>query len=407
MTITLSVGDVKQWHVMPSMCTTRTIRAAMFLLPFAVTSAMMLGADTADGMTGSLIGVILISMVSGLLLGFTGATHLLEFLRRRGAFGTIRLDGMRLHVGRSGDSIEINSKLEAEVRKESITLERHVFNPRSGRHGRLHKALPLDVSVFAARLSQDRSTCTLFCDHATVVGGGFIARLTSPKVDPYDVDGLNLLPLPSEPPTGRVMRLRPCDVVEVIRLLQEARGWPDNEATASDASAAGHERDPRKIFASLGKTIVNVTVLAAITLGIIYGLLSHHAGTYSQQIDKLAEQQKDMEARLEPMVGKWVGTRSGFRDGEVVYGWVTGYRVEPPNEYVPELGWQQSYYILVTAFGMAGKPGYLPDTTEPLRSGSEPIRKGMTIRAAVDKVTPADPPPGVEPPPSPEAQAVD
>jgi len=256
-------GD-RQWLAVPSFFAARVIRALFFLAPVTAGGILFLWLTGASNVSRIAIWQVVI-FHAGLVMVLPVATRVLRWLARRGAFGRVRLEGAWLKMGGRDDGIDLVRPFDADIRKTTARIKRSIQS-RLRKYGgwRTHVQ---NVFVMAAALEQNGKRFMLYCDD----GGG--------RKEPYDLSGLAVRPLPLLPPAGKVIRMRPCDLVEVIRTLQAAEGWSGNQAVGASGDHEGSgPTDPRAPFAKLARTILAVVLLAGASAGAIAAVYGHYAG---------------------------------------------------------------------------------------------------------------------------------
>ena len=213
----------RKWSPMPSFFAARIIRALFFLVPITGGMILFLWHTEARDLSKFALWQFPV-VVLAFLMALPVATRVLEALRRRGAFGTVRLDGASLEMGGREDAIDLVRPFEADLRKIAARIERFIQGAfRSGRSGRTHVQI---VHVLAAVLRQDGKSFTLYCDHCE--------RATGLKGEPYGLEGLPVRPLPLLPPAGKIIRMRPDDLVDVLRAVSCQEVYVDATELASD-----------------------------------------------------------------------------------------------------------------------------------------------------------------------------
>jgi hypothetical protein len=197
-----------------------------------------------------------------LWLVLQGGPLIIRVAEKAGLFGRIKITGEGLFLN-GGVAIDLEKPMAVEARYQHSTITR-TYDMRSisgGRSGvRRDRKYQQGVSVLTLFIEQDGRWFVLAADETS--------RHSGRK---YSLDGLNIrkvaISFPKGPPCAR---LWPADLVEILTLLQKAKGYSTALSPVPDKAL----EDPRKAVCPVWKIVVGAAVILIVVIALAGGILA-------------------------------------------------------------------------------------------------------------------------------------
>ena len=253
----MGAGDLHfQWNHRLGLFATR-----MFGLGSAmavVLAALVLFEASNLSQTFWLIGAVPVAI----WVGFQGGPLLVRLMEKAGLFGRVSMTDGRVFLDKNS-SVDLDKPMAVEARYQHSTITR-IYDMRGlgggGTGVRRDKKYQKGVTVLTLFIEQDGNFFILAADETSRCRGR-----------EYSLDGLNIRKVAVSFPRGLPgVRLWPADLVEILKELQEAKGYSTALSPVPDKAL----EDPRKAICSTWKTALGAAITLAASLILAIGIFA-------------------------------------------------------------------------------------------------------------------------------------